>query len=102
MKTILQAITDEISYPIGKGLIENKIISRGLDGEEEFTIDVAKTNEYKGAIADCLYALIDAPNFSEADIHISLADRDMILRKANAIYAAIGESTFDEPMVYIL
>lgn len=93
MKTIAQALKDEIGYPIGDGAIENKIIARGLDGDEFFTSSIANSHTYKGALADCLYLLIDAPNVSEAGKSLSLADRKMILDKVNSLRAEIGEPT---------
>ena len=105
MKTVRQALIDEIHYPISEGFVENKLLSRGLSADDELTIDVLKSNEFKGAVADCLWSLIEAPSFSEADKSISLADRDIILRKVNSIYLSIGEKavdTADKPAVYIL
>ena len=104
MKTIGQALIDEIHYPISIGMVENKLISRGLDFEDVFDIDVATSVNFKGAVADCLYSLIDAPNFSEADKSFTLTDKSIILKKANALYKSIGENekTIDVPSVYIM
>ena len=105
MKTVRQALIDEIHYPISEGFVENKLYSRGIDPDDELTIDVLKSNEFKGAVADCLWSLIEAPNFSEADKSISLADRNVILRKVNSLYLSIGESAVDladKPSVFIL
>lgn len=105
MKTVRQALIDEIHYPISEGFVENKLLSRGLSPDDELTIDVLKSNEFTGAIADCLWSLIEAPNFSEADKSISLADRNVILRKVNSLYLSIGETAVDladKPAVYIL
>lgn len=104
MKTIQQALIDEIHYPIGSGIVENKMILRSLNPENEFTIDVAMSNQFVGAVADCLYSLISAPNFSEADKSISLSDKNLILRKVNSLYQSIGEPSVAmeaKPMVYI-
>lgn len=107
MKTVEQAIIDEIYYPISIRLVENKLIERGLDGDTEFTADVAVTSEYKGCLADCLYSLIQAINVSEADKSIgTLTDeqRKLILKRANALYNEIGEDEKDdgEPVVEIV
>lgn len=91
MKTIAKALADEIAYPLSEGFIENKLIARGLDGEGEISAETLASNEFRGAVADCLYSLVESPNFSESDISISLADRNLILKKANTIYASIGE-----------
>lgn len=105
MKTVKQALIDEIHYPISEGFVENKLLSRGIGPDYELTVDVLKSNGFRGAVADCLWSLIEAPSFSEADKSISLADRDIILKKVNSIYLSIGEKavdTADKPAVYIL
>lgn len=91
MKTIAQALMDEIPYPLGTGFIENKLIARGIDGDMDFSQEVANSRGYKGAWADCLYALLYSPNFSEADKNISLSEKNLIIRKINALYSSIGE-----------
>lgn len=103
MKTILQALIDEIDYPFPQGKFENKLLARNLNGEDEVTYEVITSKEFKGAVADCLYSLIEAINFSEADKSINLPDRNVILKKMNAIYTSIGETDkcVGEPMVYI-
>lgn len=103
MKTIAHALKDEILYPLDNGFIENTLMKRGLDWSDEISAEVLKSPEFSGAIADCLYSLIEAPNFSESDISISLQDRKLILKKANTLYASIGEEekNLDTPTVYI-
>ena len=107
MKTIQQALIDEIHYPIPVGFVENVMIKRGLNAEEGFTFEVSHSNEYMGALADCLYSLIQAINFSEADKSIgSLSDKQItaIISQMNKIYEAIGEEPKDielKPVVYI-
>lgn len=105
MKTIQQALIDEIHYPIGLGIIENKMILRGLNPDDEYDMKVAKSEPFIGAVADCLYSLISAPNFSEADKSFSLSDKALILKKVNSLYNSIGEPSValdDKPMVYIM
>lgn len=92
MKTIQQALIDEIHYPLNEGFVENVMIKRGLDGE--FTYEVAQSSQYMGAVADCLYSLIHAVNFSEADKSfggLSDSDKEKILLRVNSIYNTIGE-----------
>lgn len=106
MKTIREALLDEIIYPIPEGLVENKIIARDLDGDSEYGYDIATSNAFKGCFADCLVALVQAVNFSEADKSIgTLTDevKKKLLFRANSIYESIGEETVpeSEPMVYI-
>lgn len=103
MKTVRQALIDEIHYPISPGFVENKLIERGLENCD-FTARVAKMNSYKGALADCLASLAQAIGFSESDKSVgNLTDkqRELALRRANSLYAEIGEPLIDngEPMV---
>lgn len=107
MKTIIQALIDDIHFPIPYGFVENVCIKRGLDGDGTFNYESANTNAFKGALADCLYSLIQAVNFSEADKSIgSLTDaqREAILVRVNRLYSSIGEDEVTlatRPMVYI-
>ena len=105
MKTIKQALIDEIYYPIPVGLVENKMIERQLDGDDEYTFEVAQSKEWKGALADCLYSLIQAVSLSESDKSIgTLSDKDKerLLVRINALYKTIGESpALGQPMVYL-
>ena len=100
-RTVKQALKDEITYPMNDGYIDNKILARGLNGDAEITPEILTSKEFKGATADCLFALITAPNISEAGKSISLGDRDEILKVANRLYASIGEDekTIDVPKV---
>lgn len=105
MKTIQQALVDEIHYPVGNGFVQNKLIARGLELDDEFNTETAKSEAYIGAVADCLFSLISAPNFSEADKSFSMSDKTMLLRKVNSLYNSIGEpsvSLEETPMVYIM
>lgn len=106
MKTIRQALIDEIIYPIPEGLVENKLIARGLNGDNEFTPESFKSDGYKGCFADCLVSLVQAVNFSESDKSVgNLSDevKKSLLTRANSIYKSLGEELVpvSEPMVYI-
>ena len=105
MKTIRQALIDEVHYPVPLGFVDNKLIERRLDGEGEYTFEVAQTIEWKGALADCLYSLLQAVNVSESDKSVgTLTDKDKerLLVRVNALYQAIGEPPVEGlPMVYI-
>lgn len=107
MKTIQQALIDEIHYPIPMGFVENVMIKRKLNGYDEFSCDIAHSNEYQGALADCFWSLIQAINFSEADKSfgaLSDKDKERILLRVNSIYNTIGEPSVEleaKPMVYV-
>ena len=107
MKTIQQALIDEIHYPIPEGFVENVMIKRKLNPVGDCDSDTMNSKEYMGALADCLWSLVQAINFSEADKSFgSLSDKDKerILLRGNSIYNAIGEPSVEleaKPMVYI-
>lgn len=107
MKTIGQALVDEIHIPIPYGFVENACIKRELDLNEEYDSAVAKSAAYKGVLADCLLSLIQAVSFSEADKSIGSLSEDQrkaILVQVNRLYNSIGEeevSLTPMPTVYI-
>ena len=108
MKTVGQALIDEVLYPIPRGFVENRCFARGLYPEEEVSTDIINSDAYKGALADCLYSLIQAINFSEADKSVgNLTDeqRKAILKRVNKLYNDIGEEEVaygTKPAVYIM
>lgn len=81
------------------------MIERQLNGDDEYTFEVAQSKEWKGALADCLYSLIQAVSLSESDKSIgtpSDKDKERLLVRINALYKTIGESpALGQPMVYI-
>ena len=107
MKTIGQALIDEIHIPIPFGYIENVCIKRGLEFEDNFDFESSKSDKYKGALADCLMSLVQAVNFSESDKSIgslSEGQRKAIMLRANHLYKEIGEdevSISPVPTVYM-
>ena len=106
MKTVSQALIDEIHYPIGAGFVENVLIARGLSGDVEFSKDIALSESYRGALADCLRSLLFAVNYSEADRSVGSLSSDekrTILLMANSIYKSLGEKEIEinKPKVYI-
>lgn len=107
MKTVGQALVDEIHFPIPYGFVENACIKRELSPEDEFDCEVARSSQYKGTLADCLLSLIQAVSFSEADKSIGSLSEDQrkaILVQVNRLYNSIGEeevSLTPKPTVYI-
>lgn len=103
MKTILQALKDEVHYKLSSGFFENRLLERELDGTENCTVEIFKSKRFKGAVADCLVSLIQAPDFTEGDVSFSQSDKDKILALANSVYNSIGETekVVGEPIVYI-
>lgn len=105
MKTIKQALLDEIHYPIPAGFVDNKLIERQLEGDDQYTFEVAQSDSWKGALADCLYSLVQAVSLSESDKSIgtlSDEDKNKLLVRIKNLYNAIGEDpALGQPMVYI-
>lgn len=105
MKTILQALKDEVHYKLSSGFFENRLLERELNGNDECTIEIFKSKPFKGAVADCLKSLVQAQNYTEGDVSMSLSDKKIeeASKLANSIYRSIGESDkcFGEPTVYI-
>lgn len=107
MKTVQQALKDEVHYPISEGFVANVMIKRNLNADDEFDYDMAHSKDYQGAVADCLWSLVQAINFSEADKSfgaLSDKDKERILLRVNSIYNAIGEPSVElepKPMVYV-
>ena len=104
-KTVKQALIDAIHYPIPVGFVENTIIERKLKDDDEYTYEVSQSKEFKGALADCLYSLLQAVSVHESDKSVgTLTDKDKerLLVRINALYEAIGEDhPLGQPMVYI-
>lgn len=107
MKTILQALKDEIHYKLSSGFFENRLLARGLKADDECTSEVFNSKQFRGAVADCLISLTQAQNYTEGDISMSLSDKKVEEARmiANSIYKSIGEpivgNDIKEPMVYI-
>lgn len=104
-KTVKQALIDAIHYPISIGFVENTMIERQLDEDAEYDYEVSQSKAFKGALADCLYSLLQAVSISESDKSIgTLSDKDkerLLIRISN-LYKSIGEDpVIGQPMVYI-
>lgn len=101
----MQALKDEVHYKLSSGFFDNRLLERGLNGDDECTIDTFKSKSFKGAVADCLASLVHAQNYTEGDVSMSLSDKKVEEAKklANSIYRSIGEDDkcFDDPTVYI-
>lgn len=91
MRTVKQALLDEIHYPISDGFVSNKLLSRGLSEDEEISYEIIQSPMFSGAVADCLFSLIEAPNVSESGVSFSISDKELILKKVNAIYSSLEE-----------
>ena len=100
MKTITQALLDEIFYPIPLGYVENRLIARDINGEDIVNKETMLSDAYKGVLADCLVSLVQATDLTEADKSIkalSEEDKKRLFIRANRLYAEIGEQEVESP-----
>ena len=104
-KTVKKALIDAIHYQIPIGFVENTIIERQLTEDDEYTYEISQSKGFKGALADCLYSLLQAVSVHESDKSVgTLTDKDKerLLFRINNLYEAIGEEPVQgTPMVYI-
>lgn len=105
MKTIRQALIDDVLYVLPEGIVDNKMMMRDLDGDAEISKDVMLSKSYQGCLADLLMVVVEqAINYSEADKSINVptqAQLDILKSRINKIYVAIGEAeeNFASPKV---
>lgn len=103
-KTVKQALKDAVHYPIPVGFIENAIIERQLNEADEYDYEMSQSKEFKGALADCLYSLLQAVSVHESDKSVGTLtekDKERLLIRINALYNSIGEEpVLGQPMVY--
>ena len=89
--TILEALKAKVSYPLGEDALNLLLISRGLNGEDEFDVSVAKSKSFKGAVADLYLHFVTVPNVSEGGMSISYNDKNTFLSLYRALKKEIGE-----------
>lgn len=99
MKTILQALQDEIHYPMPIGYLENRMLIRGLDGNDECSVEILSSNAFLGCVADCIKSLVLLPEVREGDKVVKIADKDALLAYAKALYNRIGEEEEENGLV---
>lgn len=90
--TITDSLKALSGYPIPADLIQNAIEESGLT-DEECTLEVRRSNEYKSAKAKIYRFLEVAPNVSQGGISYSFSDeaRKRYKRMADDLLAEIGE-----------
>lgn len=105
MRTIKQALIDEVFYPLSEGYVDNRIMLRELDADGEVTKEVLESDAFRGCVADCLMSVVEQSlDFTEADKSIHKptdAQLQSIKKRINMIYNSIGEEEqdFDSPVV---
>lgn len=94
--TVIEALKSKVKYPLLEALFQSIAIERSLKTEDEYTLDVAQSNAFKGARADLLIAQIDCPQIQEGGMSVSLTDKSNFIDIANSIYAEIGEPLYGQ------
>lgn len=94
--TLIEDLRTHVEYPLGDNVLESVLIKRELDKDTNQTAIIARSSSFRGAIADLLVRIINAPNISEGGVSISLSDKDKMLKVANSIYLEIGEPEIGE------
>ena len=89
--TILEAFKSKVAYPLGEDTLNSLLITRGLDGGEEFTALVSSSKSFKGTVADLYLHLATVPNVSEGGMSISYNDKQTFLSLYRALKKEIGE-----------
>jgi hypothetical protein len=91
--TVYEALKSCVGYPVPQGTIEAIAVRRGLYGQlqEEVTTPTMESKAYALCEADIMKFVAMAPNVSEAELSVSMNDRDILIGTANAIYTRYGE-----------
>jgi hypothetical protein len=99
MATVLESLVSISGYPIGKGTIIDIATKRGLNLDDEATIVLFQSPEYRLATADLMRWVSYAPNVRQADVQYDLlySDREQLRKAANAIYGELGDDAYIPP-----
>ncbi len=88
--TNLEALRNDIIYPLDDGRLEKSLIDRGVEPSEAYSLLNKVSIEM--ARADMYVKIVAAPNIQEGGISISLTEKAIIKSMATAIYLKYGES----------
>lgn len=102
MITVSEVVNSMSIYPIPEATKKTLVALRGLELTEEISepTEFRKTEQYQGLEADVLMWLSNAPDLKEQDISYSLAERNSMKLRANALYRGLGEMTSDTVYQY--
>jgi len=88
--TNLEAIRNDIIYPLEDGKLEKALLDRGVDPAEGYSLLTKKVIEL--VRADLYVKLITAPNLTEAGTTINVTEKTSIMKIASATYLKNGEA----------
>ena len=96
MATILESLKSINGYPVEHRTFVDVAVKRGLNLEDEATINVFSSPAYRLATADIMRWVSFAPNIRQTDVQFDLlfSDREQLRKAANAIYGELGDDAF--------
>lgn len=65
MKTILQALKDEVHYKLSSGFFENRLLERKLNGNDDCTAEILTSKPFKGLWQIALSVLFKLRTFQK-------------------------------------
>ena len=93
--TTLDAIKARVNYPLTTAQAEEKLVSRGVETEAEYTKAVAESKGFRLAYADTLRLVLTMVNLSQGG-SVTAQNMAGIRGTANAIYKEYGEPLIGE------
>lgn len=90
---ILTALKNSVNYPLSDNNVTSVLIGRGLDGMDDFGMEIAQGKAYRLAYADILRFVVTMVNLSQGG-SVSQAAVAELRGTANNIYRQ-----YDEPVI---
>lgn len=90
---ILTALKNSVNYPLSDNNVTSVLIGRGLDGTDDFGMEIAQSRAYRLAYADVLRFVVTMVNLSQGG-SVSQAAVAELRGTANSIYRQ-----YDEPVI---
>lgn len=102
MATIRDSLQAINGYPVPQLTLEVIAAERGIDLEMDVTPESVRATAYRGAKADILRWLANAPSVSQGgqSYNLSEAQKKRFLAEANGIYDELGEEAYKASVVY--
>ena len=93
--TTFNALKASVNYPLSEDNVMTCLLGRGVDPQDDFDSDMAKSKEYRLAYADLLRFVVTMVNLSQGG-SVSQAAVGEMRGTANAIYKQYGETMIGE------
>lgn len=92
---ILTALKSSVNYPLTDNNVESRLIGRGLDKTDEFSMEISESKAYQLAYADMLRFVVTMVNLSQGG-SVSQAAVAEMRGTANSIYRKYNEPLIGE------